>query len=900
MAQPDVTDRTDPSEMQPSLTELVVPGPHRNVGERLAEVVRALPDSVALLDAGGELTYAELGARVQALGGELAAEDTAGERRPVGILAEQGVDSVAAMMAAMVAGFPAVVLDAALPAARLAVIAGRAGVGTVLADDARREVAEGLPGPVTVRGLLPRGGAVATPQPADLDTPASLIFTSGTTGMPKGVTWLHRTVLATAYTSLGVLRLTPADRVALVLPQAFAAGQLMIFNTLLNGGTLFVRDARVHGLADLVRWLDEARVSVVLMTPSLLRSVTDGLADGHVLTSMRALLTAGEKVWGRDVAGIRPHLPATASFFNLYGSSETDSISSFEVGPDDAPPEGIVPGGHAYALRDLDVLTPDGEPVPQGEVGVLHITSAYMSAGYWGDPEQTAGVFTPLLDGRTRFRTADRARIDENGVLHLLGRVDDAVKIRGYLVAPEEVETVLRTYPEIADCVVRAIPGTGDQLRLVAWIVAAPDQRPPSAAGVRSTLSRVLPAYMVPSDVVLLEELPVNERGKVAVRDLPHPPERPEPVPPRTDTETELEAVWARILKLEHVGRDESFTALGGDSLAVEEMLTVLGESTGVHLSTADLAEHPTLAEFAAMVDGARRGAASGNSATGRSDTLVRLRRGGDRPPVFCFAGAGGHAAFFEPLAGALGPEQPVYAFQVNGFENPGLPDWTIGSAARRYLRSIEEVAPRGPVVLVGHSLGGLFALRVAQMLGERGRQVPLVVLLDTFAPPLARTGGDALLDRVRRTRAGVVGLTLYDFLLPTSIRRRGRTAPADLDPARRPDRAYLRTRLRIVTAGIRTPSDPAERKDIFNMHGIGIAQFHRPKPWHGRTLVYQSEENHDDPRWWAALLPGEHEVRRMATIHTAVLRQPYVGDLAREVMAAVDGLVAPAGGTAS
>jgi acyl-coenzyme A synthetase/AMP-(fatty) acid ligase/thioesterase domain-containing protein/acyl carrier protein len=890
------------------LPELVLPGPHTGVLDRLAEVAGFLGDHDAIDAADGRLTYAELIDRIHALGAEMApvlagmssvSHGGADVPRPVGVFAEQGTDSIAAMMAVMAAGHPCVVLDSQLPDARVRQIAEQAEVGLILADDTRRPIADAFPGSVVVRGLVPAGtdprGGMPTSPPSSLDTPASLVFTSGTTGKPKGVVYTHRTVLACGYTSRIALSLTATDRVALVVPQAFAAGQIFVFGALLNVATLCVRDPRVHGIRDLAEWVQESRVTTMLCTPSLLRSLQGELGDDAVLDAMRLMITAGEKVFGKDVAAIRPHLTDHASFMNWMGSSETEALTSFEV-PASAPvPDGVLPAGRVVPLRELTIRSPEGEVLPVGESGILHVTSAHMSAGYWQDPEGTARVFTELPDGQTTFRTGDRARLADDGILHLLGRADDAVKIRGNLVEPQEIETTLRSFPEVADAVVRAVPGRDEDMRLIAWVVPNPHHSStPSPASVRSTLARLLPAYMVPSQVVMLTQVPRNERGKVAAAELPQPPARPEPVPPATPAETAMADIWTPILRLEAVGRDESFTALGGDSLAVEEMLAGVEQEFGVSLTTADLAEHASLEEFAALADAGRQG-----RTVTRADTLVRLHPSGTNTPVFCFAGAGGAAALFEPLTAELGPDQPVYAFQVNGFENPGMPDWTVTRAARRYVRIIEQVVPEGPVVLAGHSLGGLFALRVAQLLHDRQRDVPLLALLDTILPPAARTSDDGegsrgRLAQLKRSVPVLVVRALGDFLQPTTLRRR-RAARRDLpgpiaDGGARPQRAYLRTRLRVLGAGF-GKYDYSERKDIFNLHGIGIAQFHKPRPWPGRTLVFLSEENHDDPRWWDALLPGTHEFHQVGANHVAVLKLPFVTQIAEPLIAAMKDL---------
>jgi acyl-CoA synthetase (AMP-forming)/AMP-acid ligase II/thioesterase domain-containing protein len=883
------------------LPELVVPGPDTSAVERVLLLAGVLGERSAIEAADECLTYAELGTRIRLLAAEIATALEGQPGRPVGILAEQGTRSVAAMFAVYAAARPAVVLDSQLPEERLRQIAAQAGLAMVLVDDERRSIAEEFPG-VTVRGLLPENpdaDPAAVELPASCpDDPVSLVFTSGSTGQPKGVVWSNRTVLAIGYTCRITLELTAEDRVAMVLPQTFAAGQMLVFAALFNGGTLCVREPRIHGIRDMAEWLTGVRVTTLHLTPSLLRALVEALPAGGVLDSVRLVTTAGEKVYGQDVLTARPYLRPDATFLNWMGSSETADLTTFPIRPGQDVPDGVLPAGYTTPLRRLSVIGDDGTELPTGESGVLHVTSEYLSLGYWQDPTGTARVFTRLPDGQIVFRMGDRARIDEDGLVHLLGRVDDAVKIRGYLVEPQEIENALRGFPEVADAVVRALPGADGVPQLVAWVVPDPHHlQTPSPAGVRKALAELLPAYMVPTAVVLLAEIPRNERSKVDVKQLPPPPERGEPVPPATTTESELADIWAPILRLEVVGRDESFTALGGDSLAIEEMLAAVQTRFGILLTTADLAEHGSLSEFAELVDTARRG----QSLT-RTDTLVRLRSYGSRVPLFLFAGAGGAAALFDNLAAELSPDQPVYAFQVNGFENPGLPDWTINRAAQRYVKIINQVAPTGPVVLGGHSLGGLFTLRVAQLLGSQGREVPLVALLDTILPPAVRweDGDDpaALSARLRHSRPYLFGNALANFLMPTTVRRRrregaGQRSDGELlrsDQEGRPQRAYMRTRLRILTAGL-NKLQMSERKDVFNLHGIGIAQFHRPQPWAGRALVFYSDENHDDPRWWDELLSGDHELHQIAAGHVAILKPPYVRQVAELLDQEIDRL---------
>ncbi|CCH85858.1 Mixed type I polyketide synthase-non ribosomal peptide synthetase [Modestobacter italicus] len=619
------TDGAPPSDAESGVPPLEVPGPHRNVLDRLAELARAVPDQLAVSGEDEQLTYAELHQRVLLLRAELTALVPAdpAARRPIGLMAEQNAATVAAYLAVVTSGAPCVILDVVLPAPRLAQIVELAGATAVLADEERRAAAAALPGITEVRGLLPTTTTAETPgHELGLADPATIIYTSGTTGVPKGVVYSQQTALACACTGAAGWLLRPRDRIALIVPTAYAGGQILIFTALLNGATVLVRDPRLHGAADLARWVVASRLETMLSSPALLRALDAALPVGEVLSTVRVVVTSAEKLYGRDVTSFRRHLRPDATFVNVMGTSETDSISTFQVRGGDPAPEGALPAGSPVPLREYEVLDEADQPVPPGEVGLLAVTSATISVGYWRNPEATAQRYQRLPDGRTRYRTGDRARVDADGVLDVLGRADDAVKIRGYLVEPGEVETALRALPDVRTAVVRALPGADGLPRLVAWVVPQDGRPAPTPAGLRAAVSRTLPDWMVPRDVVLLPELPMTERGKVDVPALPPVPDRPELQRAATRDEVVLDEIWSAILELDEVGRDEGFTALGGDSLAVEEMLAEVHEHFGVSLTAADLTAHPTLQEFAALLSPDAR---AGREA--RPGVLGRLRK---------------------------------------------------------------------------------------------------------------------------------------------------------------------------------------------------------------------------------------------------------------------------------
>ncbi|WFR66474.1 non-ribosomal peptide synthetase [Curtobacterium flaccumfaciens] len=367
-----------------------------------------------------------------------------------------------------------------------------------------------------------------------------------------------------------------------------------------------------------------------------------------MLRGLRFLMTVGEPVTGTDVTAARPHLGPTTTFWNGFGSSEMGCVAYCPVEPEAAVPDGVVPAGWPLSGKTVRVVREDGSTADPGETGELVVLSDGMTSGYWGAPEKTAEHLVPATGAGTpdtpdgcpvpAWRQGDLARLDPDGRLVLLGRSDDAVKVRGYLVEPSEVEAALRALPEVQDAVVTALVAPPAVTRLVAYVVGRQGRRTPSPAAIRRALREGLPEYMVPASIVPMTELPRNERGKVDRAELPGAPSIESEMTEREYDQWELVVgqIWAEVLGLAGVHLDEDFSALGGDSLTAEEMLAIVHERLGVDLRGSDVLEHPTLRAFA------RRVRAGTHALPSHPDVVkVSGAREPGGPPVFCFAGAG-------------------------------------------------------------------------------------------------------------------------------------------------------------------------------------------------------------------------------------------------------------------
>lgn len=810
-------------------------------------------------------------------------------RRPVAVLGDADLDTIVAIAAVVTSGHPLIVLDPLVPAARRRLIVSTADAVEVTGTRLRS-----LAGQDT-------GGGPGEPPVIEPGDPAVIVFTSGSTGRPKAVVHSHAFWLNQVREGDLAFAFDTGDRVAQVLPVSYGAGLDILFMALLNGAALAYHDPRQLGLRGLIEWLTVERATTLHCTPALLRSIlaelppagsVPGSSRGSLpLAQYRLITTCGEQVFGSDVQLMRAFAGDGTVFVNWSGSSETGNLAFFEIPPDEQVPDGPLPAGHPAAHKSVQLRAPDGGLLPAGGIGVLEVVSHFLFTGYLGEPDLTAARLTVDPDGVQVFRTGDLARLEQDGSLQLLGRGDCAVKIRGYLVEPSEVEAALRSVGSVADAavVVTPVPAPGlsgdhvpPELRLAAYVCLDTTGPGVTVPALRTALRERLPVWMQPHTITLLPRLPRTERGKIDTAALPEPHARPTVFDPlRGPVETRLADLWAQVTQVEQVGRDQTLLELGADSLVVEAMLAAAEDLFGVDLLTSDVSEHPSLAAFATLIE---------QRAAGRipvdTSGLSTLRPGPARttgPTVFCLAGVGGHGSGFAPLAGLLARVGSVHAIQMRGLEG-GRPDLTMSAMIRHAQALIEQAAPSGPLVLVGHSMGGLLATAIGSRLSAAGRQVRLVAVLDTVLPAKA----------VPRTGPGRTPAPGWPTGISAALRRGG---GAGGTPRHHPGKATAglgrplwQSRVMVARAVLGHRYPIGVHKQVYFELGARIVRHHRPVPFTGRSILITSHENEDLPQWWEPILPGLQDRLTLPCDHVGVLKQPYVQQTADVINAALDG----------
>ncbi|MEU4569774.1 amino acid adenylation domain-containing protein [Micromonospora sp. NPDC023956] len=559
------------------------------------------PEAVAVECGGTTIRYRELDRRANALAHRLAGAGI-GPEHTVGVLVDRSVDLAVAVLATLKAGAAFVPLDARAPAQRLATVATDAGLRTVLTQPHLLDRLAAVPVPTTV---VPSDGEAERPPPVprSLDRAAYVYYTSGSTGTPKGVVLDHRCAAGRLEWLARRYRLAPGDRVVHKTPLIFDVAIWEIFGPLAAGATVAMADPGLEAdVAHLAGLLTAERTVFGHFVPSMLGAYLDS-APERTYPDLRWVQLSGEAVGTRLLERFAGHF--TAELHNLYGQTETSEVAGWEGRGHDGGDR--VPLGRPLGIYRLLVLDRALRPVPVGVPGELCVAGVGgLARGYHGRPALTAERFVPhpypVTPGERLYRTGDLAAVDEHGILHYLGRVDDQTKIRGCRVEVGEVEAVLGRHPGVADCAVVARPDDDGVNQLVAYVVGDV-----AVAELAAHAERLLPGYMLPAVYVALAALPLGHSGKLDRRALPAPTSADRTArvtgdDPRTAVETELSGLWQSVLGVERVGRTDDFFAIGGNSLRALQVLNRVNATFGVRVTVRQFFAEPTVRHMAATI----------------------------------------------------------------------------------------------------------------------------------------------------------------------------------------------------------------------------------------------------------------------------------------------------------
>ncbi|MGY4629786.1 amino acid adenylation domain-containing protein [Bradyrhizobium sp. USDA 4486] len=597
-------------------------GKRGNLGERFDAQAKKTPYAIAVSDGRTSLTYRELARRSAAVAGWLAREGV-GAESVVALLAERGPGLLAAMIGVQRAGAAFLNLDPEQPPTRLATILGSSCARVLLAGRAQSPMVEALLEPLVARihvaeledAIAPGATRPARAARRDAASLAYLIYTSGSSGAPKGVTIEQRGLSNHLVSLISELGLTARDVIAQTAPQSFVISVWQFLAGPMVGGRVHIcADEVVKDPIRLAQEIAREGITVLEVVPSLLRVILDRMDEAQIrraFARLRLLISTGEplpvdlcRAWFARC----PKVP----LINAYGASEcSDDVSLHRLTKAPATATGNVPVGAPLPNTQLYVLDANLQPQPVGVVGELCIGGAGVGRFYVNDPAQSRQRFLPdpfaRKAGSRLYRTGDLARRRSDGTIECLGRADHQVKVRGYRIELKEIETALAEHPAVRTGIVEPRREASGEVRLIAHIVAKPGSRS-SASELREFLKTRLPSHAIPSAFLFLEQVPLNAHGKIDRSALlaPAQVEASGPdaaVPARRFTEKVLSDIWIDLLKVESIGVTDNFFDLGGHSLLAGQAMARVARALGVSLPIKTIFEAPTIEQLARRVD---------------------------------------------------------------------------------------------------------------------------------------------------------------------------------------------------------------------------------------------------------------------------------------------------------
>lgn len=704
--------------------------PHTRCLPELFEAqVERTPGNIAVSMEGERFTYHELNARANQLARRLRALGV-GRDAVVGICLERSFNMVVALLAVLKCGGCYLPLDPDFPLERVRFMAEDAEAKMVISSASLSNRFDRQAIPVLLlddeQWSIEQESDHNLPPVATAEDVAYLLYTSGSTGQPKGVEVRHRSLVNFLWSMMQAPGCSVRDTMLAVTTISFDIAGLELYAPLLSGARveLVGRAVSMEGRR-LVERMERVRPTLMQATPATWRLLIEsGWGGSPDLTAF-----CGGEALPQELA--RELCARTKALWNMYGPTETTIWSTIARIHDPGKQISI---GRPINNTEIYILDQHLQPVPAGVPGEIYIGGHGVAKGYRRRPDLTRERFLahPFRkdEGARLYRTGDMGRYRPDGTIEHLGRCDHQVKIRGFRVELGEIESVLSRHPAIRQAVVAARDDQHGFKQLVAYLVRG-DSRAPSVTELRNFVRATLPDYMTPSHVVFLEALPLTANNKVDVRALPAPADDglaggKGMIAPCNSIEVQVAALWQQVLGVHEVGVHENFFDLGGHSLKAAQLFFLLEAIYGKQLPLATLFQAPTIAELAEVL--------SQEHWVPPWRSLVAIQPNGSGIPLFVIPGVGGNVLMFSQLARLLGPEQPVYGLQARGLDGKELPFTSIPEMARHYVGEIRTIRPSGPYLIAGACTGGVIAYEMAQQLDAIGEHAVLT-MMDSWHP---------------------------------------------------------------------------------------------------------------------------------------------------------------------
>ncbi|HZH63392.1 MAG TPA: amino acid adenylation domain-containing protein, partial [Flavisolibacter sp.] len=691
----------------------------KTVVELFEEQVAKTPNAVALVMDNQHLTYQQLNEKSNQLAHYLKEKEV----RPgtnVALLSHRSLEMIIGIFGILKAGGAYVPMNIAYPPDRLKYIINDAGVMHVVYTDTSLLSSSGLTEYVCINVKESFTNSI---QPLNIkaapDARIYLMYTSGTTGRPKGIAVSNRNVTKLVYEP-GVIAVHSTDKMLQWSNYAFDGSVYEIYCSLLKGASLhLIKDDWASDVHELSKVIKDQNLTVCFLTTALFNTFVD--INLAAFQGLRKVLFGGEKV---SPAHVQKALSAvgTGKIVHVYGPTETTVYATYypvnSIGED-----GLIPIGKPLANTKLLVLNKDQQLLPVGVPGELYIGGEGVSLGYLNRPELTREKFIqdPFHPGGRLYRTGDLGHWLPNGNIEYLGRMDNQVKIRGYRIEPGEIEDVLLQSELVSQAIVLVKEDEGGHKHLVGYIVSKAASQFNKEAVIAFLMNR-LPEYMVPMQWVALESLPLNANGKVDKGALPNADLSANLsqafVAPGTETEQALADIWKERLHLDQVGVHDNFFELGGHSLIIVQILDRV-RRLGYEMTAKDFFTYQTIAQQSKFITTSLML----SNAPREKKSIIPVHSGrSTNIPLFSLP----DYLIYCKLAKYINEDQPFYSAERSDHLSEI-------EAAAYHINEIKTVYPNGPYCLVGFCRWAGIALEMAHQLRARGEEVPLLILIEYY-----------------------------------------------------------------------------------------------------------------------------------------------------------------------
>lgn len=678
--------------------------------------VRKQPNAVALSAENHTMTYAELNEQANRLARHLQKHGTK-HQTVIAILAERTPELIVSLLAVLKAGATYVPIDPDYPESRIQYMLRDSGATHLLTHSSFISQTKALAFNGTYLFVDDQEISLMSsenlPLEAGLDDTAYIMYTSGTTGQPKGIMTTHSNI-ARVVKNTNYLTISETDTLLSLSNSVFDGFTFDVYGALLNGAKLVLpKKDTILDMHELTRLIRGENISVMFVPTALFHLLVDEGTDW--MRGVRKVLFGGERASVRHVRKAFDVM-GKGRLINVYGPTESTIFATYYPIDEAIPAEArSIPIGKPLNQTGAYILSKQGQLQPIGMVGELCLSGKGLAKGYVNRPDLTKQAFIahPFAAGERLYRTGDLAYFREDGLIEYAGRVDDQVKIRGHRIELTEIEAHLLLHPGVKQAALIADQDETNHTRLFAYITCD-DEWKGKLDEIESGLKERLPAYMLPHKLTVLENLPLTPNGKIDKRKLPKPeaPQGNRHVKlPVNEVEQKLLVMWREVLERDDISTDDHFFELGGHSLKAMSLLSKVSKEFGVQVPIHLLFETPTieaLSRFIQQQDQEAAGYLVFNES--QSSTVFAL------PPL------PGYGFIYQEAAKTL---DDVRLIAFDFIET----DQRIA----QYVQHIQQLQPEGPLTLMGYSGGCYLAFELVQALEQAGRTVEKVIMIDSY-----------------------------------------------------------------------------------------------------------------------------------------------------------------------